>query len=247
MVGMSELPPAQRGCKARLMTGYSPEAWDSFFVAQAGAAAALSGLLFVGVSINVRTIVASPRLVRRALEAFVVLVEVLILSAVTLVPDASNTALGWALLLISGLAWAVISRTHVRLMATGTGPDEGVAPRWSVPVQIFLGQAATVPFVVGAVTLLLEYGGGLYWFAPGVVFAFVAALANAWVLLIEIERWGNAAGSGGGWLVGEGGLEPPRPCGHRHLKPARLPIPPLARSGLRSVPMAPRLFREAAL
>jgi hypothetical protein len=29
--------------------------------------------------------------------------------------------------------------------------------------------------------------------------------------------------------VGEGGLEPPRPYGHRHLKPARLPIPPLAR------------------
>ena len=31
-------------------------------------------------------------------------------------------------------------------------------------------------------------------------------------------------------VVGEGGLEPPRPCGHWHLKPARLPIPPLARS-----------------
>ena len=30
-------------------------------------------------------------------------------------------------------------------------------------------------------------------------------------------------------LVGEGGLEPPHPFGHRHLKPARLPIPPLAR------------------
>lgn len=30
-------------------------------------------------------------------------------------------------------------------------------------------------------------------------------------------------------VVGEGGLEPPRPCGHWHLKPARLPIPPLAR------------------
>ncbi len=25
----------------------------------------------------------------------------------------------------------------------------------------------------------------------------------------------------------EMGLEPTRPCGHRHLKPARLPIPPL--------------------
>ena len=31
-------------------------------------------------------------------------------------------------------------------------------------------------------------------------------------------------------IVREGGLEPPRPCGHWHLEPARLPIPPLARS-----------------
>ncbi len=29
--------------------------------------------------------------------------------------------------------------------------------------------------------------------------------------------------------MGEGGLEPPRPFGHRNLNPARLPIPPLAR------------------
>ena len=31
--------------------------------------------------------------------------------------------------------------------------------------------------------------------------------------------------------VGEGGLEPPHPFGHRNLNPARLPIPPLARVG----------------
>ena len=29
-------------------------------------------------------------------------------------------------------------------------------------------------------------------------------------------------------LVRERGLEPPQPCGHYHLKVARLPIPPLA-------------------
>src|SRR5205823_2390498 len=28
-------------------------------------------------------------------------------------------------------------------------------------------------------------------------------------------------------LVRKGGVEPPRPCGHRILSPARLPIPPL--------------------
>jgi site-specific DNA recombinase len=41
---------------------------------------------------------------------------------------------------------------------------------------------------------------------------------------VRIDR-----GSSIDWLVGEGGLEPPRPCGHRNLNPARLPIPPLAR------------------
>ena len=30
-------------------------------------------------------------------------------------------------------------------------------------------------------------------------------------------------------MVGEGGLEPPHPFEYRHLKPARLPISPLAR------------------
>jgi site-specific DNA recombinase len=43
-----------------------------------------------------------------------------------------------------------------------------------------------------------------------------------------------AEGSRNDWMVGEGGLEPPRPCGHWHLKPARLPIPPLARGAGRA-------------
>ena len=34
-------------------------------------------------------------------------------------------------------------------------------------------------------------------------------------------------------IVSEGGLEPPRPCGHQPLKLARLPIPPLRRGGSR--------------
>ena len=38
-----------------------------------------------------------------------------------------------------------------------------------------------------------------------------------------------ADAGGAATVVGEGGLEPPHPFGHRHLKPARLPIPPLAR------------------
>ena len=53
----------------------------------------------------------------------------------------------------------------------------------------------------------------------------------------QLHRAGEPSSVGTlGRRVGEGGLEPPRPFGHRHLKPARLPIPPLARAGGASLP-----------
>jgi hypothetical protein len=39
-----------------LVTTYSPELWHDFFVMVGGAAAALSGLVFVALSINLTTI-----------------------------------------------------------------------------------------------------------------------------------------------------------------------------------------------
>ena len=37
-------------------------------------------------------------------------------------------------------------------------------------------------------SVLAERGGGLYWVVAGIVFAIVGAVANAWVLLVEILR-----------------------------------------------------------
>ena len=47
---------------------------------------------------------------------------------------------------------------------------------------------ATVPFLIGAVSILAEQGGGLYWMVAGIVLAIAASVANAWVLLVEILR-----------------------------------------------------------
>ena len=38
------------------MTGYSTEGWADLFVPAAGATAALSGLIFVGLSVNLRQV-----------------------------------------------------------------------------------------------------------------------------------------------------------------------------------------------
>ena len=45
-----------------------------------------------------------------------------------------------------------------------------------------------VLLIVGAVSLWLQRGGGLYWITAAVVTGFVSTAINAWVLLVEIKR-----------------------------------------------------------
>jgi hypothetical protein len=45
-----------------------------------------------------------------------------------------------------------------------------------------------VPTVVAGASLLVHAGGGLYWTLAGVTLSLLAAVFNAWVLLIEIAR-----------------------------------------------------------
>jgi hypothetical protein len=61
-------------------------------------------------------------------------------------------------------------------------------PTSQVLLRIFLIVAATLPMVVGGVSLLAESGGGLYWIVAGIVFATAGAVGNAWVLMVEILR-----------------------------------------------------------
>ena len=61
-------------------------------------------------------------------------------------------------------------------------------PRMQAVVHWLLVGLGTVPVVLGALSLYAEGGGGLYWVAGGIVLATAGAVANAWVLLVEILR-----------------------------------------------------------
>lgn len=82
------------------------DAWANFLVAQVGASAALLGLLFVGVSLNLSKILSMPPLPNRALLAMMLLLGVLIASMLLLIPDQYSWAAGAELLAIGTLVWA---------------------------------------------------------------------------------------------------------------------------------------------
>ncbi|HEX5503540.1 MAG TPA: hypothetical protein VFW96_13025 [Thermomicrobiales bacterium] len=157
--------------------------WESFFVAEVGTSAALAGLLFVAVSINLAKIMAYPWLPGRALEALVVLLAVLVVSSLLLVPGQSP-ALGGGEVLGVGLAgWLAVVALQANSLRTLRQQR-----RWNVATRVIAAQAATLPFVIAGVAVLARGVGGLYWLVPGIVFAFLVALTDAWVLLVEINR-----------------------------------------------------------
>jgi hypothetical protein len=162
--------------------------WHDFILAQAGAAGVLTGLVFVGVSINLEKIVSQTGsgLPGRAAEALILLVAVLMASILLLVPGQGTVLIGGELLLVGLVAWGWIVTIQLqRLKSWQTMPSGLRAP---FVLRVALGQIATLPFLVSGVVVLAGGLGGLYWLVVGMVFSILAALFEAWVLLVEINR-----------------------------------------------------------
>ena len=156
--------------------------WSDLFVAAAGASAALAGLVFVAVSINIGPIVASPGLPDRALLTLLLLLGVLIVSLFGLIPGQSAESLGLELF-VQSLVWTVaIGSFALRSLRSGVDSASWYPARLVPPLF------GTVPYVVGSILLMSGDATGLDWVVAGIIGAVVAAVMNAWVLLVEILR-----------------------------------------------------------
>ena len=170
-----------------MIDGYSPGAWGAFFLAAAGATAALSGLIFVGLSVNIRTVRGTEKregqnfLTGRALEALAALLVVLLISLVGLTPDIPRGALA-AFILLTGL---VSATSPIRALLASR---QQAAIGFPLVLRLVTTASLTVTLLLSGVTLATGHGGGLYWLPVAFVLAIVIAAINAWVLLVEVLR-----------------------------------------------------------
>jgi hypothetical protein len=158
-----------------------PAHWVSLFTATASASAALTGLVFVAVSINIRAILEGPGLPERALEPLVLLLGALTVSILVLIPAQGPTALGIELAIASVLLTAGAG------LLINNGRKRHMKFSWLIG-RIVLATLGTVPFVIGSVSLLIGHGGGLAWIVAGILGAILSAVYSAWIVLVEILR-----------------------------------------------------------
>jgi len=166
------------------MTGHLTHEWADFYIAAAGAAAAMAGLVIVAISVNINRILEYSHLPSRAGAAISSLILILVCSMATLIPQ-SFAVLGAEIVVLGVCAWAL----QVGSARKGVAARVQLGRRRSESVlDVVLGEIQTVPFVVGGVLLMLKHDSGLYWMAGGVIAIFIFSVLNAWVLLVEILR-----------------------------------------------------------
>ena len=158
--------------------GKSMREWTDFFVAEVGASAALTGLLFVAISINLAQILKFKHLPTRAFEALATLLCILFVSTFALVPGQAAFAQGLEIAGTGVVIWLIQTLALFRTRKSG----------YESVVRYFFNQAPPLPFIVGGVLLALGHSSGLYWAVPGTVLCTLAGVYCAWVLLVEIQR-----------------------------------------------------------
>ena len=165
------------------MSAYDTVGWQNFYVMVGGAAAALTGLLFVAMSLHSKAIIAHPLHGTRAVGTLLSLMTQLFVAGTVLIPQ-STVALG---IEVEAAALVSVIQT-VRGVVVTLGTEERRARSSRRTALEGIGAAIwIVLFVASGISLIAHAGGGLYLLAAVMPFMFGWNVYVAWVLITEIS------------------------------------------------------------
>src|SRR6476661_8708168 len=155
-------------------------AWQTFYVMVGGAAAALTGLIFVAVSLHTRSIMSGVLHRDRAWSSVALLMSQLFIAIAVLVPTQSELALGLeiALFWLYRTVWAAI-----RLGPSMRSADRPRA-RWQLEWLSWM--VWLVALVAGGVAITVGNAVGFQLLALAMVGMFGFGIWSSWVLISEV-------------------------------------------------------------
>jgi hypothetical protein len=159
--------------------GYVPSAWGGFAEALAAVSGALTGLLFVALSVKGTALAQSRSLASRAAQTLVLFMTSVMI-AIMLVAPQPATAVGAELLALAVVAGAALLILDRR---AGQAREPGVA-RF---VERYSPNTITALLVaVAGVSLIGRAGGGLYWLIPTAAASLIGGVISAWLFLVRL-------------------------------------------------------------
>jgi len=158
-------------------TTFPASQWHDYFITVGGGAAALTGLVFVAMTLHLDEIINNPVHRHRARTILAGLTAVFIRCALVLMGGQSSQAVAIELIVVLVVVETILYRS-IRLAAQAA--DNAVLLR---AVGSF---ACLVLEQVGAVTLFFGFSWGLYVIGLGMMSSFIFMVTGAWLLLVGV-------------------------------------------------------------
>jgi hypothetical protein len=159
------------------------EAWDTFAEVCGGAAATLTGLLFVAVSIRITYIARSQELRNRAAQTLSLFGTVLVVAVLISLPRQGYRALGAELVVLAAIAGTGLYILDRR--AKGERSNQAIAPVLEAVTPITV---TSLLLLAAGIVLIFSVPAGLYVLVGPVFVALVGGVASAWLLLTKITE-----------------------------------------------------------
>ena len=154
--------------------------WQNFFVMVGGGAAALAGLVFIAMSINLSIITRDATHKNRAIATLTGFTAVFMICGFALIGNQNYQWIGVEWLAVSLVPTITYIRVYIRATKIG---------RSSVGLSIgrfIAGTTCYVTQIVGSVLLMSGYAAGLYVASVAMVLSFAFFISGAWLLIIGV-------------------------------------------------------------
>jgi hypothetical protein len=156
---------------------YDPAAWHDLYLMVGGAAAVLTGLIFVAVSLHLRPILSDRWLRGRAESSLLALMVVVILSGALLIPGQDRRVLGVEVVVVAFISPIQSVRGVAHLVRSD---------RLRQSAELGIGLLGALLAALAGLSLIVRWGGGLWLLLPGGAIALTSSVWNAWRLLADV-------------------------------------------------------------
>ena len=157
---------------------YQPEQWHDYFITLGGASAALTGLVFVAMSLNPGVIAQDPTHRHRAVGTLAGFTAIFMICGLGIMGGQDHRAVGAEWLVVSAVAGTIYVYGYVQALRFGTSSLGLRSPR------LVLGTALHIFETAGAMLLIGGQVVGLYVAAISMTCLLAFMISGAWLLIM---------------------------------------------------------------
>jgi hypothetical protein len=158
------------------------EQWNNFFVMVGGGAAALAGLVFIAMSINLSIITRDATHKNRAIATMTGFTAVFMVCAFALMGNQSYQWIGVEWLVVSLVPTITYISVYIRARKVGRSSVGLSIGRFIAGTSCYLAQ------IIGSVLLISGNVAGLYVASVAMVLSFAFFISGAWLLITGIPE-----------------------------------------------------------